>query len=204
MNEDAVQANDDRSPRARPILGVGRGRMIVIACALGAVFPIAIMRSHGDALVERWSTAQRAVDGNTFWAWAAFFGSPFFWFTASVIGFGTAAAFNWSNTARWTGMLALGVMWSGLADIAVAGEALGTATVGAAACVVTLWQPRLWPFCAALAIVTATGRMIASGSSASAAGIGLLLGVAGVLIIEFGWYAAAPQTPPIRGANPQS
>ena len=151
MNEDAA-SDHHQHLRARPILGVGRGRMIVIACALGIVFPVAIMRSHGDALVERWSAAQRAVDGNTFWAWAAFFGSPFFWFTASVVSFGVAAAFNWSNTARWTGMLALGVMWSGLADIAVAGEALGTATVGAAACVMTLWQPRLWPFCAALAL----------------------------------------------------
>jgi hypothetical protein len=203
MNED-VASDDDQTLRTRPILGVGRGRMIVIACALGIVFPVAIMRSHGDALVERWSATQRAVDGNTFWAWAAFFGSPFFWFTASVIAFGVAAAFNWSNTARWTGMMALGVMWSGLADIAVAGEALGTATVGAAACVVTLWQPRLWPFCAALALVTATGRMIASGSSVSAAVVGLFLGVMGVLIIEFGWYSAAPRTPPIRGANPQS
>lgn len=203
MNDIAEQ-EEDRSLRVRPILGVGRGRTIVIACALGSVFPIALMRSHGDALVARWSAAQRAIDDNTFWAWAAFFGSPFFWFTASVIGFGVAAAFNWSNTARWTGMLVLGVMWSGLADIAVAGEALGTATVGAAACVLTLWQPRLWPFCAALALVTATGRMIASGSSVSSAVVGLLLGVGGVLIIEYGWYAALPRTPPIRGANPQS
>jgi hypothetical protein len=46
--------------------------------------------------------------------------------------------------------------------------------------------------------------MIASGSSVSSAVIGLLLGVGGVLIIEYGWYAALPRTPPIRGANPQS
>ena len=45
MNED-VASDDYQTLRARPILGVGRGRMIVIACALGIVFPVAIMRSH--------------------------------------------------------------------------------------------------------------------------------------------------------------
>jgi hypothetical protein len=53
-------------------------------------------------------------------------------------------------------------------------------------------------------LIAATGRMIASGGSASASIVGLLLGIMGALVVEFCWYAAAPTTPPRRGAELQS
>lgn len=177
---------------------------MALGIAVGSVLPIAAMHRYGDPSVARWAAAHRAADQDAFWPWAAFLGGPLFWTAASVVGFGIAAAFNWSNTARWMGMLALAVMWAGIADIAVAGEALGTATVGAVACVLTLWQSRGWPLWAGLGLIAATGRMIASGGSASASIVGLLLGIMGALVVEFCWYAAAPTTPPRRGAELQS
>ena len=193
-----------RTARERPILGTGRGRVVAVGIAVGSVLPIAAMHRYGDPSVARWAAAHRAADQEAFWPWAAFLGGPLFWTAASVVGFGIAAAFNWSNTARWMGMLALAVMWAGIADSAVAGEALGTATVGAVACVLTLWQSRGWPLWAGLGLIAATGRMIASGGSASASIVGLLLGILGALVVEFCWHAAAPATPPRRGAELQS
>ena len=190
----------DRPARGRPILGVGRGRIIALAVTLGAVFPIALIHRHGDAAVARWSAAQRAAEGSVFWHWAAVLGSPLTWLAMAVVGFGVAAGMNWSNTARWMGVLAFGVVIAGLGDIAVAGETLGSATVGAVACTLTLWQSRGWPIWAGLGIVAAIGRMIASGASASSALTGVLLGVLGVLVVEFCWHAVAPQAPPRRGA----
>ena len=197
-------ATATRTARERPILGTGRGRVVAIGIAAGSVLPVAAMHRYGDPEVARWAAAHRAADPDAFWPWAAFVGGPLFWSAVSVVGFGIAAAFNWSNTARWMGMLALAVMWSGIADIAVAGEALGTATVGAVACVLTLWQSRGWPLSAGLGLIAATGRMIASGGSASASIVGLLLGILGALVVEYCWHAAAPATPPRRGAELQS
>ena len=201
---DAAAWMKDRAPRAKPILGSGRGRIVALATVVGSVFPIAIIHRHGDAVVARWATVERTAEANWFWPWAAFLASPLLWMVAAVVGFGIAAGMNWANTARWMGMLALGVMFAGLADIAVGGEARGCATVGAAACVLTLWQSRGWPLWAGLGTIAAIGRMIASGATASHALTGVVLGILGVLVVEFCWYAVAPATPPRRGAAIES
>lgn len=188
----------------RPVLGAGRGRIIAFAIAAGAVLPVAILRRHADAPVARWADLQRSAEGARFWEWAGVIGAPAFWLSASVIGFGVAAGLNWNNTARWMGVLALGVLWAGLANIAVAGEARGTATTGVVACMLVLWQPRGWPIWSGLAAILAIARMIATGAPASATIVSVLLGVLGVLVVEFAWYTVAPDAPPRRGADPRS
>ncbi len=189
---------------SRAILGTGRGRIIALAVVVGSVLPVAVLRLRGDALVARWTATQHDADSALIWRWASFLGSPGFWFFGAVLGFGVAAAFNWGNTARWMGMLALAVMWAGLADIAIAGNTAGTATVGAVACVLMLWQPRAWPIWAGLALVMAVGRMVTNGPTTSRTAIGVLLGTFGVLLIEYGWHHASPDAPPKRGASPRS
>lgn len=190
--------------RDRPILGVGRGRIVVIAVAVGAIFPVALLRSHGDALIAGWCSAQRSPAELAAWRWSSFAGSPVLWLVTSVIGFGIAGGMNWSNTARWMGMLAFGVLWAALADIAVAGEIRGAATVGAVACTFGLWSPRGWPIWAAVALLAATGRLIVRDLDASSVLVGTLLGALGPVVIEFGWHAAAPDSPPLRGADLRS
>ncbi|MFO0962931.1 MAG: hypothetical protein U0625_08500 [Phycisphaerales bacterium] len=205
MSQESTGVSDlDERFATRAILGTGRGRVIALAVVLGAAIPIGILRWRGDALVARWTQAQAGDEGAFLWRWASFLGSPLFWFFTAVLGFGLAAAFNWPNTARWMGMLALAVMWAGLADIAVGGNTAGAATVGAIACVLTLWQPRAWPIWTGLAFVTAVGRMVTTGVSTSHVAASVLLGTAGVLLIEYGWHHCTPEAPPKRGAAPRS
>lgn len=190
--------------RDRPILGVGRGRIVVIAVAVGAIFPVALLRTHGDALVAQWGAAQRSPTELTAWRWMSFAGSPVLWLVTAVVGFGIAGGMNWVNTARWMGMLAFGVLWAALADIAVAGEIRGAATIGAVACTLGLWSPRSWPIWAAVALLAATGRLIVRDLDASSVLVGVLLGALGPVVIEFGWHAAVPDSPPLRGADLRS
>lgn len=188
----------------RPILGTGRGRIIALAVAVGAALPVAAIHRWGDDPASRWAALQRTSDGARFWEWAAVAGSPGFWLAAAVVGFGVAAGMNWGNTARWTGVLLLGIVLAALANIAVIGEARGAATCGAVACVLTLSQPRGWPFWAAAGGVLATARLIATGAPASEILVSALLGTLGVLVVEYGWHTVAPDAPPRRGADPRS
>lgn len=190
--------------RDRPILGVGRGRIVVIAVAVGAIFPVALLRSHGDALVGQWCAAQRSPAELAAWRWTSFAGSPLLWLVTSVVGFGIASGMNWVNTSRWMGMLAFAVLWAALADIAVAGEIRGAATIGAVACTLGLWSPRSWPIWAAVALLAATGRLVVRDLDASSVLVGMLLGALGPVVIEFGWHAAVPDAPPLRGAELRS
>jgi hypothetical protein len=190
--------------RDRPILGVGRGRIVVLAVAVGAVLPVAVLRARGDALVEAWCAAQRTPTELAAWRWASFAGSPVLWLVTSVVGFGIAGGMNWTNTARWMGMLAFGVLWAALADIAVGGEIRGAATLGAVACTLGMWSPRSWPIWAAAALLAAMGRLVTKDLEASSALVGALLGALGPVVIEFGWHAAAPESPPLRGADLRS
>jgi hypothetical protein len=190
--------------RDRPILGVGRGRVVVLAVAVGSVLPIALLRARGDALVEAWCAAQRSPAELAAWRWASFAGSPVLWLVTSVVGFGIASGMNWINASRWMGMLAFGVLWAALADIAVGGEIRGAATLGAVACTLGLWSPRTWPIWAAVALLSATGRLVTKDLEASAALVGMLLGALGPVVIEFGWHAAVPDAPPLRGADLRS
>ena len=76
----------ERGTRPKPILGTGRGRIIAFATVVGAVFPITLIRRHANEPVVRWAAAQRVGEGNWFWPWASFLGSPLPWLAASVIG----------------------------------------------------------------------------------------------------------------------
>jgi hypothetical protein len=198
MNE----ANDERA--TRPILGMGGGRAAVFAGAVGALLPFAILATLGDPLVERWVAAHRASADGTLWGWIAMLGAPLTWLLAAIVGYGVASGMNWPNTARWSGMLAFAVLWAGLANIAIRGEAAGTATVGAVACTLCLWQPRAWPLWAALGFLAATGRMVTVGVPASLALLGLLFGAFGGVVIEYAWHAASGSSVPRRGAPLQS
>lgn len=200
MNADARRpAADDR-----PILGVGRGRMVALAVAVGSILPVAVIHRWGDGPIANWAAVQRTSEGARFWEWAALAGGPAFWLTAAVVGFGVAAGLNWSNTARWTGVLALGIVLAALANIAVLGEARGAATAGTVACVLALWQPRAWPAWAAAAGLLAVARLIATGAPASGIVVSALVGTLGVLLVEFAWHTVAPDAPPRRGADPRS
>lgn len=187
-----------RVSEQRPMLAIGRGRVIALAIAVGSIFPILLMSQLGNVVVARWAAQHRAADGSNLWTWAAFAGSPILWITLAALGFGLAATWNWSNTSRWMGMIAIGVMWAGLADIAVAGEAKGTATAAAVACILTLWQSKQWPIWGALAMIATMGRVVVSGCSASSAILGVMLGVLGVLIAEYAWFTVSPETQPQR------
>ena len=190
--------------RDRPILGVGRGRIVVLAVAAGAVFPIALLRTHGDRLIEAWCATHRAPTELPAWRWASSLGSPILWLVTAVVGFGIASGMNWVNTSRWMGMLAFGVLWAALADIAVGGEVRGAATLGAVACTLGLWSSRGWPIWAAVALLSATGRLVTRDIDASSTLVGMLLGALGPVVIEFGWHAAAPDSPPLRGSDLRS
>lgn len=193
-----------RESARRPILGMGRGRVAVLAVAVGAIIPVTVLATLGNPVVERWAATHRGSPDRSLWWWAAFLGGPLAWIVTAIVGYGIASGMNWPNTARWTGMLALAVLWAGLADIAVGGEAVGTATVGAVGCTLCLWQPRAWPIWAALGLLAAAGRMIDSGASASSAVVGLLLGALGGVVIEYAWHAASGGYAPVRGADLRS
>ena len=199
-------ARPDVGPWAdgRAILAAGRGRVIAFAIVLGCILPIAILRHRGDAVLASWADAQRAGGGVQLWQWLALLATPGTWMVAAIVGFGIAAAFNWPNTARWMGMLLLAVLWAGLADIAVGGQTSGMATVGAVACLLTLWQPRGWPLWTGLGTAVAIARIVTGGGTGSGLLLGSVLGMLGVLVIEYGWHHATPDAPPARGAPLQS
>lgn len=190
--------------RDRPVLGVGRGRIIVLAVAVGSALPIALLRSRGDAMIEAWCATQRSPSDLGAWWWASFLGSPVLWLPASVVGFGIASGMNWINTSRWMGMLAFGVLWAALADIAVGGQIRGAATLGAVACTLVLWSPRSWPIVAGFLGLSTVGRLVVRDLDASSALVGILLGALGPVVIEFGWHAAVPDAPPLRGTDLRS
>jgi hypothetical protein len=72
------------------------------------------------------------------------------------------------------------------------------------ACAIGLWQPRAWPFAAALAVLVATGRMVTLGLPASHMLATGLLGALGPLVVEFAWHTVDPAGPPRRGAPMRS
>jgi hypothetical protein len=184
----------------RPILGAGRGRIAVLAVAVGAVLPIALLHRFADSAVADWTRRHPDAPLQA-WHWAAFAGRPLAWFAAAVVGFGVASGMNWPNTARWMGMLALSVLWAGLADIAVTGEAAGAATAGAACCTLGLWGARTAPIWGALAALACVGQVLTQGAAPSATLAGALLGALGPVLLEYCWHAAAPDAVPVRGAD---
>jgi hypothetical protein len=187
----------------RAILEAGIGRVAVLGVAAGAVLPYAILVRFGDQRVAGWADAHR-VAGDRTWEWLAFLGSPVAWSIACILGFGVAAGLVWQNTARWIGLMAICVVWAGLVNIAVGGAAAGAATAGAMACAIGLWQPRAWPFAAALAVLVATGRMVTLGLPASHMLATGVLGALGPLVVEFAWHTVDPAGPPRRGAPMRS
>lgn len=184
----------------RPILGAGRGRIVVFAVAAGAVLPVLALRRFGDAAAAEW-VARHGGSALEAWRWAALAGRPLLWVIAAVVGFGVASGMNWPNTARWTGMVLLAVLWAGLANIAVSGEASGAATIGATACALALWAPRAWPIWGALALLAAGGQVLTAGARPSTTLLGALLGALGPVLLEFCWHAAVPDAYPVRGAD---
>ena len=176
------------------MLGTGRGRMAVLAVAVGAVLPVSIMADVADAPLAAWAVAARASAPDA-WKWAASLGSPVAWASLAVLGFGIAAAANWPNTARWMGAVGLAVLWSGLVDLAFGSSSTGASTVGAVAATFLLWQPRLWPLWAAMAAIAATGRLVTAGAEASDLAVGLLAGALGAPLAEYGWFTVAPDSP---------
>jgi hypothetical protein len=184
----------------RPILGSGRGRIVVLAVAVGAVLPIALLNRFADVATAHWLDRHPGTVLDA-WRWAAFAGRPLAWFAAAIIGFGIASGMNWPNAARWMGMLVLAVLWAGLADIAVTGEATGAATVGAACCTLGLWSSRSSPIWAGLALLACVGQVLAEGAKPSAALAGALLGALGPVVLEFCWHAAVPDAVPLRGVD---
>ena len=199
MNAPALPA--ERDPRGdRPMLGSGRGRMAVFAVAVGAILPIAIMADVADAPLAAWAAERRASSADA-WRWAASLGSPVAWASLAVLGFGIAAAANWPNTARWMGAVGLAVLWSGLVNLGFGGSSTGASTAGAVAATLLLWQPRLWPLWAAMAMLAATGRLVTAGAAGSNLAVGLLAGAAGALLAEYGWFTVAPESPLRREAD---
>ena len=184
----------------RPILGTGRGRIVVFAVAVGAVLPTLLLHRFADAAVADWVSRHAGTTLDA-WRWAAIAGRPLAWFTAAVVGFGFASGMNLPNMARWMGMLALAVLWAGLADIAVTGEAAGAATAGAACCTMGLWSTRTSPIWGAVALLACIGQVLTEGASPSGAFAGALLGALGPVLLEFCWHAAVPDAVPVRGAD---
>lgn len=185
----------------RPILGTGRGRIVVLAVAVGAVMPVVILHRFADGATERWVAAHGPGHSLDAWRWAALAGRPLAWLAAAVVGFGIASGMNWPIAARWMGMLALSVLWAGLADIAVTGEAAGAATAGAACCTMGLWSSRSSPLWGALAVLACVGQVLTDGTAPSAALAGALLGALGPVLLEYCWHAAVPDGAPVRGAD---
>lgn len=185
------------------MLGTGRGRMAAFAVAIGAILPIAIMADVGDAPLAGWAAATRASSPDS-WRWAASLGSPVAWASLAIFGFGITAAANWPNTARWMGAIGLAVLWSGLVDLAFGGSTAGASTAGAVAATLILWQPRLWPAWAALAVAASVGRLVAAGTAGSDMAIGLLVGALGAPVAEYGWFTVAPESPLRREADVRS
>ncbi len=196
---EAPTPTDLMGPVDRPVLAGGRGRLAVLAVAVGSILPIAILRDAADPHLASWAARMR-TESATAWEWLAWLGSPLAVLLAAVAGFGIAASRNWPNTARWMGVLALCVPWAALVDIAVGGTARGASTVGAVVMALVLWQPRAWPILAALGTLGAAARMVNLGVPASAAATEALLGALGPLVIEFGWQTAAPDQPLRRAA----
>jgi hypothetical protein len=178
---------------------MGLGRTVALAIGLGAILPIVVLHRYADVRIARWAMVAPGSGDHAFWRTLAPLGQPLTWFVAAVVGFGVAAAFNWSNTARWTGMLALAVLWAGLANVAVGGQPTGAATAGAVAATLGLWAPRGWLAWLALAVLVVVAQIVTRGLSGTQGAVGLLLGALGVLLIEYAWHHAAPETPPLRG-----
>lgn len=183
----------------RPVLGSGRGRMVVLAVSIGAVFPVLLLRHRGDMLVTRWLESGGGAGGA--WHAAASLGSPLVWLVASVVGFGIAGGMDWPNTARWMGMLALGVLWAGLADIAVEGATAGSATAGMVAATLSLWGPRAAPIWCTAATGVLAAQVLSGAATASAAIVGALLGALGPLAVEYCWHTVSPGSAPVRGSD---
>ena len=198
MNRQPTDAMGFRQDR--PILGSGRGRVVILAVALGAALPVAVLHRFVDGSLAGWVAGQPA-GSLVAWRWAALAGRPLAWFIAAVVGFGIASGMNWPNTARWMGMLALAVLWAGLADIAVTGEASGAATAGAACCTLGMWGTRTSPIWGALAVLVCVGQVLTEGAAPSTALAGALLGALGPVLLEYGWHAAVPDAVPVRGAD---
>ena len=198
---------DARHPEAfrrdRPILGSGRGRIVVLAVAVGALVPVLVLRHHGDALVAA-RVAGMAGHRSEAWDALARLSSPAFWLIGAIVGFGVASGLNLPNFARWMGMLALGVLWAALADIAVAGEAARSATVGMAAVTISMWLSRAWPICAGAAASVLLARVLTGSSAPSNALVGTVLGGLGPLVLEYFWHTVRPDAAPERGADWQA
>lgn len=188
-------------PFERPILGMGAGRMVAFATAIASIMPLVVLHRYADARIARWAAVTPGSAEHGFWTSVALAGQPLTWFVVAIVGFGAAAAFNWANTARWMGMLALAVMWAGLANIAVVGHAKGAATAAAVATVLSLWAPRAWPAWVGLAFLVAVAQMIVRGTSGTSTAMAGMLGALGVLLVEYGWHHVAPEAPPRRNAR---
>jgi hypothetical protein len=173
--------------------------MVVLAVFVGALFPVLLLRHRGDAMVTRWLQAGGGAEGP--WDSFAFLGSPLVWLAASVVGFGVAGGMDWPNTARWMGMLAFGVLWAGLADIAVEGATAGSATAGMVAATLSLWGPRAAPIWGAVATGVLLAQVLSGHALASAAIVEALLGALGPLAIEFCWHTVSPGSAPVRGSD---
>lgn len=175
--------------------------MVALAIVLAAILPIVVLHRYGDVRIARWATMRPGSGEHVFWRTVAELGQPLTWFAVAVLGFGAAAALNWANTARWMGVLALAVFWAGLSNVAVCGQPAGAATAGAVAATLGLWVPRAWPAWTALAVLVVVAQIVTRGISGTQGAIGLLLGALGVLLIEYAWHHAAPDSPPLRGRS---
>jgi hypothetical protein len=173
--------------------------MVVLAVAVGALFPVLLLRHRADPLVAEWARTGGWSQGPL--GAVAHLGSPLVWLGAAVLGYGAASGMNWPNTARWTGVLALGVLWAGLADIAVEGATAGSATAGVAAVTLSLWGPRAAPIWAGAAVLVVAGQVLSGTTNASAALVAALLGALGPLAIEYCWHVVGPGTAPVRGSD---
>ncbi len=189
-----------QAKQQRPILAMGRGRVVIFATLAASILPLTVLHRYGDARLTHWAEVELGTNAAAFWRAVATIGQPLNWFVAAVVGFGVAAAYNWSNAARWTGMLLLAVLWAGLADIAVTGTTSGAATPAAVATVLCLWFVRWWPAWVGLAILACAAKAVAERTTGTQVALGALLGSVGVFLIEYAWHHAAPESPPRRNA----
>ena len=68
----------------RPILGAGRGRIVVLAVAVGAILPVLVLRRLGDAAIADWIASHAAATPDADAESAA----------DSILGFGRSARVN--------------------------------------------------------------------------------------------------------------
>jgi hypothetical protein len=173
--------------------------MVAVASVLASILPLLLLHRYGDSTLANWADAQLGSEP-AFWRMVAMVGQPLTWFVVAIMGFGAAAAFNWPNTARWMGMLLLAVLWAGLADIAVAGHTSGAATPGAVATVLSLWTVRWWPAWVGLALLACVAEALVQRATGTQVVMGVMLGSLGVLLVEYAWHHAAPDSPPRRNS----